>query len=187
MQPDLLGLRSCRSKVVFIFLICRFLKDDRNITLMDLTANLYRLDPERAMSRFGYVKPDTEEPRQLSRYSDYITGWTTEKPGYEIFLLSMTARPALGPTQSPVLRTPGAISARVKRPEREADHSHPSSAEVKNGRAISPFPHTSSLGGVQLIKLSDNVTFTLNLKHISAHSWSHIVAIVGFKQDGGRL
>jgi hypothetical protein len=32
----------------------------------------------------------------------------------------------------------------VKRPGREADHSSPSSAEVKNDGAIRPLPHTSS-------------------------------------------
>jgi hypothetical protein len=32
----------------------------------------------------------------------------------------------------------------IKRPEREADHPLPSSAEVKNGGAIPPLPHTSS-------------------------------------------
>jgi hypothetical protein len=32
-------------------------------------------------------------------------------------------------------------SQRVKRPGREADHSPPSSAEVKNGGAISPLLH----------------------------------------------
>jgi hypothetical protein len=30
----------------------------------------------------------------------------------------------------------------VKRPGREADHSPPSSAEVKNGGALPPLPHT---------------------------------------------
>jgi hypothetical protein len=32
----------------------------------------------------------------------------------------------------------------VKRPLHEVDHSSPSNAEVKNGGAISPLPHTSS-------------------------------------------
>jgi hypothetical protein len=38
----------------------------------------------------------------------------------------------------------------VKRPGLEADHSPPSSSDVKNGGAILPLPHTSSwCGGVQ--------------------------------------
>jgi hypothetical protein len=32
----------------------------------------------------------------------------------------------------------------IMQPGSEADHSHPPSAEVKNGGAISPFPHISS-------------------------------------------
>jgi hypothetical protein len=41
------------------------------------------------------------------------------------------SRTALGPTQSPIQWVPGAISLGVKRPGREADHSPPSSAKVK--------------------------------------------------------
>jgi hypothetical protein len=37
-----------------------------------------------------------------------------------------------------------ALSPGVKRSGSEADNSPPSSAEVKNGRAIPPLPHTSS-------------------------------------------
>jgi hypothetical protein len=37
-----------------------------------------------------------------------------------------------------------AVFPGVKQPGREADHSPPSSAEVKNGGAILPLPHTSS-------------------------------------------
>jgi hypothetical protein len=37
----------------------------------------------------------------------------------------------VGPTQPPIQWVPGALSLGVKRPEREADHTPPSSAEVK--------------------------------------------------------
>jgi hypothetical protein len=40
----------------------------------------------------------------------------------------------------------GAIFPEVKRPGREADHSSPSTAEVKNGGLIPPLPHTPSWG-----------------------------------------
>jgi len=51
------------------------------------------------------------------------------------------SRSALGPTQPPIQRAKGALSLDVKRPVREADHSPPSSAEVKNAwRYIPPLP-----------------------------------------------
>ena len=43
----------------------------------------------------------------------------------------------------------GSVSQGVKRPGREADRSHPSSAEVKNGGAIPPLP--IRLDGVVII------------------------------------
>jgi hypothetical protein len=47
------------------------------------------------------------------------------------FLFTTASRMALGPTQPPIQWVPGALSLGVKRPGREADHSPPSSAEVK--------------------------------------------------------
>jgi hypothetical protein len=46
-------------------------------------------------------------------------------------LFTTVSSPALGPAQPPIQRLPGALSLGVKRPGREADHSRPSSAEVK--------------------------------------------------------
>jgi hypothetical protein len=43
----------------------------------------------------------------------------------------MSSRPALGSTQATIEFVPGALSPEVKRQEREADHSSPTSAEVK--------------------------------------------------------
>jgi hypothetical protein len=48
------------------------------------------------------------------------------------FLFTTTSISVSGPTQPPTERLSGAASLRVKRPGREADHSTPSSAEVKN-------------------------------------------------------
>jgi hypothetical protein len=43
--------------------------------------------------------------------------------GLGIFLFTTASRTALGPTQPPIQWVPGALSLRVKRPGREADHS----------------------------------------------------------------
>jgi hypothetical protein len=51
--------------------------------------------------------------------------------GLGIFLFTIASRPALVPSQPPIQWTPGALSLGVKRPGREADHSPPSSDEVK--------------------------------------------------------
>jgi hypothetical protein len=56
-----------------------------------------------------------------------------------IYLFTTASRPALGPTQPPLQWVPGATSLGVKRPGREADHSLPSSADVKNA-----WNHTST-------------------------------------------
>jgi hypothetical protein len=54
-------------------------------------------------------------------------------PAEEVTSLLVTAsRPSLGPTQPPIQWAPWVSSLRVKQSEREADHSPPSSAEVKN-------------------------------------------------------
>jgi hypothetical protein len=60
--------------------------------------------------------------------------------GLGIYLFTTTSRTALGPTQPPVQWVPGALSRGVKRPGREADHSPPSSAEVKNAWSYTSTP-----------------------------------------------
>jgi hypothetical protein len=65
-------------------------------------------------------------------------GWTIGVLGFDYrrglwtFLFTIASRTALGPTQHPIQGVPRALSLGVKRPGREADHSPPSSAEVKN-------------------------------------------------------
>jgi hypothetical protein len=48
-----------------------------------------------------------------------------------IFLFTTASRTALGPTQPPIQWVQGSLSLGVKQPVCEADHSPPSSAEVK--------------------------------------------------------
>jgi hypothetical protein len=57
------------------------------------------------------------------------------------FLLSLSSKPVLGPTQFPSQEVPGALSPGVKRPGRKVDHSLPTSAEVNNTWSIHPLPH----------------------------------------------
>jgi hypothetical protein len=55
----------------------------------------------------------------------------TSRRGLGIFLVTTMSRRALEPNQSPIRWVRGALSLRAKRPVREADHSPPSSAEIK--------------------------------------------------------
>jgi hypothetical protein len=58
----------------------------------------------------------------------------------------------------------------VKQLEHKADHSRPSSAEVKEGGVISPLSLTSSWRGVSLIKHRTNFTFILNVPANSSNN-----------------
>jgi hypothetical protein len=60
-----------------------------------------------------------------------VLGFDSREGGLGIFLFTTASRTALGPTQPPIRWVPGALSLGVKRPGREADHSPPPSAEVK--------------------------------------------------------
>jgi hypothetical protein len=63
------------------------------------------------------------------------------RQGQEISPLPSASRPALKSTQSPIVLVPEALSSKVKWQGREANHSRPSSVEIKNGEAIHPLPH----------------------------------------------
>jgi hypothetical protein len=58
----------------------------------------------------------------------------------EFFLFATALRQPLGPTQPPIQWVPWALSLRLKRPEREADYSPLSSAEVKNAWSYTTTP-----------------------------------------------
>jgi hypothetical protein len=84
--------------------------------------------------------------------------------GLGIFLFTTASRTALEPTQPPIRWMPGALSLGVKWPGREADHSPPSSAEVKE--LVELYLHslnTPSWRGAQL-NHRDNFNLTFNLK-----------------------
>jgi hypothetical protein len=74
--------------------------------------------------------------RKRSRYSDWLGAGLPRVRSYspgkvKNFLFSTSSRSALGSTQPPIQWVRGALSPGVKWPGREADHSSPSSAEVK--------------------------------------------------------
>jgi hypothetical protein len=52
--------------------------------------------------------------------------------GQGIFLFTTASRTAVGPTQPPIQWVTGVLSLGIKWPGREADHSLPSNAELKN-------------------------------------------------------
>jgi hypothetical protein len=61
---------------------------------------------------------------------------------------STSSRPALGPTQPPIQRVPAALFPGVRRPGREADHSPPTTAEIKNTSIYTSTPPDAFKGVV---------------------------------------
>jgi hypothetical protein len=57
--------------------------------------------------------------------------WDGGGGGLGMFLFTTASRTALGPTQPPIKWVPRDLSLGIKRQRREADHSLPSSDEVK--------------------------------------------------------
>jgi hypothetical protein len=76
----------------------------------------------------------------------WATGWEIGVLGFDswrglgIFLFTTVSRTALGSTQPPNQWVQGPLSWGVKRQGREADHSPPSSAKVKESGSIPPLP-----------------------------------------------
>jgi hypothetical protein len=90
-------------------------------------------------------------------FSGIALGYGLDGRGFEsrqdlrIFVFDTMSRPALEPIQSPIHWVPGAVSLRVKRPRREADHSPPSTVEVKECVELYLHsPNTPSWLGAQL-------------------------------------
>jgi hypothetical protein len=77
------------------------------------------------MKNLGYIK------------EFWATDWTIGVLGFDsrrglgIFLFTTASRTALGHTQPPIQWAPGSLSLEIKQPGRETDHTHPSSADVK--------------------------------------------------------
>jgi hypothetical protein len=81
-------------------------------------------------------------------------GWTIGVLGFDsrrglgIFLFTTVSRTAMGPAQPSIQWVPGALSLEVKWPGREAHHSPPTSAEVKNAWGYASTPPIYLLGAV---------------------------------------
>jgi hypothetical protein len=89
---------------------------------------------------------------------DEVVG--SSSPGrVQNFLSSTSFRPALGSTQPPTQWVPGALFPDVKQQEREADHSSPTSVEVKQMWIYKSTPPIH-LHGVVLNSLSTGTTLT---------------------------
>jgi hypothetical protein len=80
------------------------------------------------------------------------------------------SRTALGPTQPPIQCVPGALSLGVKRLGREADHSSPSSAEVKNAWSSTSTP---SIGLHGMVLSLSTGTLPLPFTVEDSMSYSH--------------
>jgi hypothetical protein len=100
----------------------------------------------------GLINCNNATVRKAAEQKIYCTAITEPQ------IICIASRKALGPTQPPIQWVPGALSLGVKRPVREADHSHPSSAEVKWVELYRHSPNTPTWHGAQL-KHRDNFTF----------------------------
>jgi hypothetical protein len=84
--------------------------------------------------------------RSRDSSASIVTRLRIGRPGFDsrqrgaFFLFANASRPALGFTRSPIKIVLGALSPGVKRPGREADHSPPSTAGVKNAWRYIPTP-----------------------------------------------
>jgi len=80
--------------------------------------------------------------------------------GQVSFLITSISRPVLGPTKPLILWVLRVLSLGVKQPGHEADHSPPSSAEIKNAWSCTSTPPYIFMAQC-LIKHKNNFTFTI--------------------------
>jgi hypothetical protein len=89
-----------------------------------------------------------------------------------MFLFTTASTRALGPTQLPIQWVPGALPLGIKRPRREADHSPPSRAEVKEWAELYLHsPNTPSWRGAQLKHRDNFFNFSIFLPSHSNRNW----------------
>jgi hypothetical protein len=101
--------------------------------------------------------------------------------GLGIFLFTTASRTALWPTQPPMQWVRGALSPEVKWSGREADHSLPSSAEVKECVELYlHFPITPSWRGAQL-KVEGQLYLYFFPHSFQSFSYSSLYDVYSFK------
>jgi hypothetical protein len=110
-------------------------------------------------------------------------GWTIGVLGFDfrqglgIFLFTTVSRTALGPTQPPIQWIPGVFPG-VKQLGREADHSPPTSAGVKNAWNYT-FTSQYTFMAWCLVKHRDNFTFYLHIQLLpTAQNLREIYSII---------
>jgi hypothetical protein len=77
--------------------------------------------------------------QQIQSNSAWKTG-IRHPAGAGIFLFATASKPALGLTQPPIQRVPGALFPEVRRPRRETGHSSSTSAEGKKAWSYNSGP-----------------------------------------------
>jgi len=85
-----------------------------------------------------------------------------------------SSRPTLGSIQRPIQWVPGALSLQVNLPGREADHSPPFSAEVKNEWSYTSTLPDASWRGVQL-----STRITLLYHHVQTDPEAYPASEIG--------
>jgi hypothetical protein len=84
--------------------------------------------------------------------------------GLGIFLFTIVSTLNLGPTQPPIQGVPVALSLEVKWSGHEADHSHTSSAEVRNVWSYTSAPQYIFIEWCSLKNTGANLSSPFNLK-----------------------
>jgi hypothetical protein len=139
-----------------------------------------------SLNPFGMKKllkePRTKIKTHNYRKSGILRNTKETNKGTDFFRCVTASRTALGPTQHPIQWVPGALSLSVKRPGREADHSPPSSTEVKNAWSYTLTPPIRSEKDVPAILTEHSPSIGSHNSHIRvsclfAKSWLN--SIVG--------
>jgi hypothetical protein len=78
---------------------------------------------------------------------------------------AIASRPVLGHTRPPIQWVLGVLSPEVRRPEREADHSHPTGAKVRKAWSYASSPPDVFMAWY-LVKHTDSFTITLRTEFV---------------------